>query len=244
MKRFLKTVRECTTPDGFVERFQHTSRKTAIGYFYKLHLLLSLVLYIPLLFLVGAGVVFIAKTDIIGTYYPHGLEVKIENGAVSTNVEEPYFVKNTFSKNSSHSPAHANMLVIDTHATDTLSAFQTYDTMGLLTKEWLVTQDKNGKVSATSLKRITHTTISESSVRGFVKTMMPYFILGLVVLLILTPFMIAGGAMLMRLLWAFLAALCVRMIASSHTRPMSYRDAYVLSLFIRSLINTLDAVSE
>jgi len=129
-------------------------------------------------------------SQIVNTY-PSELVITIKNGQAQTNVPEPYFIKPDqlqplFDENKKDDMPDdvkkENLLVIDTQAT--LEDVDNYDTLVLLTKNYLITKRSNGRLDVTSLEKVPNIVINREFIRnigdkfsGILQYLLPMMIL-------------------------------------------------------------------
>lgn len=167
-------------------------------------------------------------------YYPDGLVLTFKSGHVTTNAKEPYAVmfpeelrgageKENVSK-------LANLVVIDTAAPFSTDEFTGYRTAALLTGDSVAYRD-SGKIVIQPLDRFPDMTIDKGKVASFVGKFQPY----LKIFAALVPFLIFIGfigAFSVKLLYFFVLALLVLLIARSRKIPIGYKKSYQLCLHL------------
>lgn len=139
------------------------------------------------------------KTAII-KLYPSELEIKINNGQVSTNVNEPYFIPlkpEIFPKEISQAlknQPRQNILVIDTKAHP--SDIKKYQTFSLLSKDSLSFQTGNKETRIKSLEEIKNLTLNQEIIKEsldkavlFLKKIFPFLSISLLIFISLSIFL-------------------------------------------------------
>lgn len=203
-------------------------------YYAKVILILSAVMTVVLgLLLIPVGVSFVKDhaPDLIKTYYPAGLVVHIEKGEATANVKMPYIipVKQMLGITP---PADAlqNMFVIDTTRDFDKKIFQDYKTYALLTKTDLVTQNDRGQTTIQSLRTTPIMTMSQEVLLGWVEKIRGA--LGYIVFFgIVATFVILMLGYLGYLVLLLIFALVPLVIAWLKKTPLSYREAYKMSMY-------------
>lgn len=148
------------------------------GYFFKFSLIMAVTATIAICFsmIPSLNTFFNKAATAVVENYPSELEVHIEKGIASANVDEPYkiaFPQDATLEHQGGVPWH-NALIIDTKHDFTLGAFKEYDALALLSKDSLVYQDSNGKISIQSLSQIGSLTITKETVEQFISRAKPY----------------------------------------------------------------------
>lgn len=233
---FVQDVRAGVFDRSFTERFRGRGFWAAMGYLACLAAIEALVLILALAAYAAPGLSALFASDPIGTYYPEGLIVTIEEGKVSTNVEEPFIVPTEgAAAESEESVPFSNMLVIDTNAEDPLAARAAYDAAILLTDDSIVVAKSEGETRVFSLAEIEHMEVSEEGVRALAKqAVLPAILVGIVVALIALFF----GTLLLTATRAFLLvffALVTWLLASVRGLKATYGESYVLSAYALTL---------
>lgn len=243
MSKFFQDIKTAVTGENFVSTFSERGLGTAIWYHYRVALIVAVVFTLSAALFIVPALLKFSVADFVSEYYPDNLVVTIEDGAVSTNVDEPYAVPldgkdpytvtdtNSRVPDTKKSPAHA--LVIDTRTIEPLTAMDTYDTYALLTKNQILVRD-DGEIRVFKLTDITFT-ISESEILSVALMLRPVVFVFIVIFTILFPFLIAAGSLVGSLFVALLFALIVLLIGRVHDLALSYKKAYVLTLYLLTL---------
>lgn len=176
--------------------------------------------------------------------YPAELEIRIRNGAVTTNVQEPYFIpidrlEKTFEEfdrevKGLKSDQIENILVIDTNArVEDLKRYQTY---ALLTKNYLTYYKDDGRIETVPLEHINNFTLDQGMVRGLINRFLPLLrIIGL----FLIPFVFIGSFMffsLFQLIYLLFVTFVLFLGAKLISYPISYLKTYQIDLHLTTII--------
>jgi hypothetical protein len=115
--------------------------------------------------------------------YPEELVVTINNGQVSTNVQEPYFIPvsrlepigEAFKQRvlGSQESDVQNLLVIDTEAT--AEDITSYNTLILLTWDAVSFINDSGNIETMSLKKVENITINQETINKSIESITPLF---------------------------------------------------------------------
>lgn len=212
----------------------------SLKYFFALIFILSAIQatsWIYSYLTVGKGVVD-KIADRAASIYPSELEIMIEDGQVSTNVEEPYYI--TVPELAAES---ANLLVIDTKTPYSSAKFNEYKTAVWLSKDSIFYKGNN-KVEVMDLsKQQTNFVLNKSVYDGLVSTIRPY-------LSLITPVVVVGSILVIfignifllvyLLLLSALIFLLVKLLKKSLTFGQSYKvglHAITLPLIITTLMD-------
>lgn len=188
----------------------------------------------------------------VSNYFPQDLTINIKNGKVSTNVQEPYFIKmpQELKNQKNIQPDLSkldNVVVIDTKDKFNIDTFNSYKTFMLLTSDSVAYIDKNNQISVSPLSNVKDFTLNRSEVAGFLSKLKPYLVL-------IYPFVFVGAyfvgfmVVLAEMLYLLFGALLVWLIAGAKGAKMKigYKKSYQLSMhlvtpviIITSIINAL-----
>jgi hypothetical protein len=249
MSKFFQDVKTAVTGKNFTTNFIERPLRSAIWYHYRLALVVAALFTLAMGIYLLPGAFQFSLTNFVADYYPNNLVVTIDNGAVSTNVTEPYGLPQDgtaagtlsvedVSKNDMGTPTH--ILVIDTNAAEPLSAMERYDTAALLTKDQILIRD-DGEIRVFKLTDVT-LTISEEEVISWAEIVSPIAIVFVLVLAILFPFLMAAGLLIGTLFVALFYALIVLLIGRTHDLPLGYKKSYMLTLYLLTIPTMLTLV--
>lgn len=249
MKTILETFKKSIYNPAFYQSAGKEPFWNIFHYYSKVALILSAMMTVVLgIFIVPAGVAFIKEhaPDLIKTYYPAGLVVHIEKGEAMANVPMPYIVP--VKQVTGIAPAVdtlQNMLVIDTTHGFDKKTFEDYKTYALLTKTEIVTQSDKGQITIQNLRGTPTTTISQEVLLSWVEKIRGA--LGYIVSFgLVATFVIFVLGYFMYLLPLLLFALVPFFIAWLKKIPLSYGEAYKMSMYailpalaLKTLINLM-----
>lgn len=170
-------------------------------------------------------------------YYPEGLEVVIKDGEATSNVVGsssipfPPELLSSQIKSGDLNPDFKYLLVINTNTNLVdWKEFQDYKTLALLTKDALVFTDKNGGIRVQPLKGVPDTTINKKEVTAMLDGIKP-FIKFAAPILVLFMFLGAYSVLSFKLIYLFLAALLIWLIAKKFRKlDVGYKKAYQIGL--------------
>lgn len=185
---------------------------------------------------------FMSGLDEIGSSvvnsYPEELQVVIENGMASTNVNEPYFIKSSDLLKEVGAEIHRNtpknLVVIDTKNKVSVENLQKYDTLFLVTETHFMYQEENGKITVQSLEEIPDVVINKASVNRFVEKYSPY-------LKFLIPFVYVGILIFaytyvaFNFIYLLFASSLVWLISVLKKTKLGYKESYQISIHLMTL---------
>lgn len=167
--------------------------------------------------------------------YPEDLEIKIIDGQVSSNKEEPIKIDlpDSFGELVIGGVNKVkNLLVIDTNKD---IEFSEYETFILLSKDTLsYYKGISGDIVTESFSPISDLTLSRNSIQTFFDSIEPYYKF-VTPLIVLGLFMFAVIVMLLTMVYLLLVALLVWLIARLRGWNIKYIKAYQLSLHFATL---------
>ena len=208
---------------------------------YAFKYLLVFALLFALVFTVVATLRFIPVVNMLSqrapelaNYFPQELTVTIKDGKVSTNVQEPYFVKapSSIKDNNSVDQEYGdieNLVVINTKEKLDLDKFKSYKTLSLVTSDSVVYVDKQGKISISSLSGVKDFILDRSKVLSFINTVKPF-------VKILYPIVFVGAfiggfvSVLVKMVYLFFGALLVWLVAKIKGIKLGYKKSYIVGM--------------
>ncbi len=249
MKTIFETFKKSIYNPSFYQSAGEEPFWKIFHYYSKVALVLSVVMTVVLgVTLAPAGVAFIKDRapDLVKTYYPAELVIHIEKGEAAANVPMPYVVP--VKQVTGVAPAVdtlQNMLVIDTTHDFDKKTFDDHNTYALLTKTEIVTQSDKGQITIQSLSGVPATTVSQEVLLVWVEKIRSA--LGYIVILgLVATFIIFALGYLMYLIPLLLFALIPFVVAWLKKTPLSYKEAYKMSMYaiipalaLKTLINLM-----
>ena len=216
---------------------------------YSFKYLLVFALLFALVFTIVVTIKFVPVVNLLSqkapeivNYFPQDLTITIKDGKVSTNVQEPYFVKmpqdmkgNT-KLNSANIAINGavietdttkidNLVVIDTKNKFDIDTFNSYKTFALLTSDSVVYMNKNNQTTITSLSEIKDFTLNRGKVSSFVNMAKPF-------LVVLYPVVFVGAyiggffIILLKMVYLLFGALLVWLVAKIKGLKIGYKGSY------------------
>lgn len=110
-------------------------------------------------------------------YYPDALELHVQNGVITSNVEEPYFlpVPEMFKSEFSQNPNIEHFAVIDTKTPISLDAFRAYKTVMWVGGNALAFYDNQQGIRIEPLPKDSTYVVNETTLRSIEGRIAPYY---------------------------------------------------------------------
>ena len=223
---------------------------------YSLKYYLVFALLFALVFTVVATIRLIPVVNILSEqatklpdYFPQELILNIKNGKVTTNVQEPYFIKfpQNFDKNDIQSDVAdlENIAVIDTKDKFNIDTFNSYKTFMLITSDSVVYIDKD-KTSIVSLSDVKDFTLNRDIIAGFVNKAKPFLVI-LYPFIFIFAYIIGFAAVLIKLAYLLFGALLIWLIAKIRGLKIGYGKSYQTGMHLMTsaiiIVSILNAIS-
>ncbi len=229
--KFIQTIRSSVWGPTFYQEVQSQSLKPAVWLLLKLALVGTMI--------VGAiayfGILQFADPSIVQKVedvYPDDLVITIKDGTMSINQEQPYYIKNPLPL-AEDVPTY--LVIFD--GNDELPVdLDTNSTFMLVKETYLIAPGQNEQQQIIPFSKLaTSTTIEKSMVVGILDPLKPY----------VAPFVLGGGAVAIliiaifgaafwvgfHMLYVLLPAFIVFLIGTLRHTEMTYRAAYMVSLY-------------
>lgn len=235
---FFKTLgASLYSPKFYAEIHKHTFGR-AFWYFARLALLTSagimLMVGVPILaVLLGSSGNLDEK---ILTAYPDELVITIDQGKVTTNVEEPYSIPIPFNDDELQKfPSEfraQNLIVIDTKTPFTSAQFEAYETLAWLTQDSLFFYNsEEAEIGGYPLKNVKKLEINEQAVQTFVEKLMG-IMKWLVPMMGLTMWaMLWAGMLVWGLGYALILGVLISILKSMLGQNARYGASYLTALY-------------
>ncbi len=232
IKTFFDTLTKSLTNFNYYKDIEKAKFSFSLKYLYFLFYILSLITSIVFASQLGMFILPNAPKYIetfkseASSFYPKELVITVKNGEVSTNVKEPYKIK--------------NLLTIDTKGNQ--SDITNDNTPILVTKNSIVTKDNQNSYKVYPLDTNLNMTIDKKSYDKIISQIMPflkYVEPGLIVLIILSilvwPFVGAAFSLLAELIYLLIFSSLFFIVAKLLKRDMNFRNVFKLSMHASSL---------
>lgn len=253
--QFLKTVQESVWGKVFYAKVRSEGAGQAVKYF--LLLIASVAIITSLVLAVTVAVAWKAApkmTEIqqmAADLYPNELVLTWKNGEVSSNVDEPYaiavpeeWMSHEERRNEAY-PRATNLLVIDTSKSVDPADFERYDTMLILGKDSVGTDNREGKVQIQNFSRYDFDDFSldKEKVLLFVGMVLNFLKWALLALFLFLPIILFIGLAIQYLIYLIFGALIIWLIAKLRKVDLTYGTAYKLGLYLLTLPILVDILS-
>lgn len=187
----LNHVKDSIYGPEFYKKQKGESLGQAFGYFFKFLLLYVAITVLIFAIITIPGISKFLSSEFVSqvtSYYPAELQVTVKGGHASSNVDEPYSIAlptNANTQTSKTQQSVTNLVVIDTTHPLVIEDFAKYHTFLLVTKDYIVSQGRDGKITLNSLASMPDVVVDKASVGGFMNKAIPY-------VKMIIPFMIIG----------------------------------------------------
>ena len=239
MRRFISDITQAIAGPSFIEGVRARTFGDGAWFVVKLAGIQTAVLMAVMAYHLAPMVAEFSGRDLVGEFYPEGLVVTVEDGIVSTNVEEPYLISTGDAGEGEGS--FANAFVIDTAAANPLDALVEYDTFALLTDDSILFQKDTGEIRAFSLSEIGDLTVSRESTAACLQSAMPIIYLAGAVAAVFAFGFILVFSVLYYLALSLLLAAFVWVVSLIRGMKLSYGASYVVTLYALALPVLVDA---
>ena len=239
MTSFFLTIRDSIYSPSHYAAVLTSSSGRAVGYFFLLIALLSGIhaIYLGVTQFSGLGSDIEEGIDQVMAGYPPGATVRISDGEVTTNLQQPYYLGvrtcrqpySLLGVGTADVEGKSNLLVIDTATPFSREQFVSFDTHFWLTSDAVVV-DSDGEITPYPLDGVEGFTVDEEGVRKVADTgkLIAQFVTPVLTGLVFMG-MVIGGTL--RLVYLLLAALLIRLAATVMGVSLSYGQAYRVGIY-------------
>lgn len=233
LKRFINKVRDSIYNPTFYKSIPQSKLESAFSYFFLLVFVLSVIQTIFLAFPITKAITQLVNKDLPKTVsqFPAELQIKIEDGKASTNVDEPYIIplpaggQNDFK----------NFIVLDTKTPYSEDSFNKYDTFTLLTRDSLYYRsDKNVEIRSASLSNVSNLTIDRASLTSLLNKYSP-LVKWLIPLAIILLGFILFLFYILRLFYAIFLGLVILLTSRIIQPSLSFKQSYKVAIYAMTL---------
>ena len=176
----------------------------------------------------------------LADFFPQELSINFKNGNVSTNVQEPYFIKlppEFLNQKNVQPPMSSleNAIVIDTKDKFDLAKFNSYKTFALLTSDSIVYINNKNQITINSLAGVKDFTLNKSVIISCIDKIKPFIVF--IYPLVFVGAYIAGFLVNMILLiYLLFGALVIWLIATIKKIKIGYAKSYQLGLHLMTFV--------
>lgn len=236
----MQTVRSSIYNPDFYSKIKHQSLLSALKYFFLLILALAFINTLILSYELAVKIPDQAKKFVAESVksYPADLEVSIDDGQVSTNAQEPFFVP--MPNNDEYNDLN-NILVIDTKTPFSSTQFGQYKTMLWLTRDSLFYQNREFDTRSLDLSKFDNIKIDRQFIQTWANKISPWLnLIGPALILAVFIGLFLGFAF--NLIYFLLLALLVFFLSAIFKWGLDYKSAYKTALYASTLAFLLDLV--
>lgn len=233
---FFQKIKNSIYSPSFYSEISQKTLGSAFGYFFLLILLLMVIRSIQPIYTVITDTQPKIKEMVNSAknFYPKELVVKIKDGKVTTNVEEPYFIPFPFGmgkeiRNESSLGKFYNLVVIDTQTSFSPSQFDKYESAAWLTKDAVYYKSSN-RSEFKSLSDVSDITINKALIDNLIDKVIPWlkFINPVFIVIIVIGFYIAY---ISRLVYLFFLAFLIWLLTKILKKSFTYGQSYKIGLY-------------
>lgn len=232
--KFLQQIQDSIYNPGFYAKIPKQTFGTALKYFLLLILILSLIKTLDTL----PGLIDVQRqapewVDGLVNYVPAELQVKIKDGQVSTNVEEPYFIP--LDPDDEATSSGQNLLVIDTKTPFSATQFKEYNTAVWLTKDSVFYQDREeNDLRAYQLSEVEDITVDRNLIKYLTSYLEPWYKLITPVLFVAVFFgLVVANAF--NLVYLFILAALIWLMSQIFKWKLEYWQSYNIGIYAITL---------
>lgn len=242
MKTFFRTLVRTMHDKSFYREIKGTSFSQALAYFLKYHLLITVVITVWAMGMVGWFLFGGALDEIVGMteeLYPEDLAVTVEDGVVSTNVQEPYFVpipQEWEADSKGQEVPFENILVIDTNTPVSLEAAETYSTAVLVGERSFGVHNENRGFEIQRIPENVEVVIDRAWVEekaAWISRMAKPIVFAVALLAI--PTVVFLSLSIVTLLYLLFAALLFWLVMKTKRLDYTYSQSYISSMYLVTL---------
>lgn len=234
----MKTIFETFKKSVYSQTFYQTAGANSFWSIFKYYIRVTFFLSVAMVVILGVtlvprGVSFMKNQAgaMISKYYPDDLSIQIKNGEAITDVAQPYIIPiKQMTGVTPPATGMQNMIVIDTNSDFNEKTFEDYKTYVLLTKTKLVTQSNAEQITIQNLRGVPDTIISQEVLLSWVEKIRAS-LWSIVLFGLLATFIIFIFGYLAYLIPLIVFALIPFFIAWMKKTPLTYAEAYKMSMY-------------
>lgn len=240
LKTWFYVFKRSLTDPSYYKELEKTKLSFSLKYLYLLLIFVFLITGVQ--FAILAFAVLPTLPSKINEYkqslikdYPEGLEIKINNGELSTNQKEPFYVNFPQTRKLMNFKEKTNLITIDTKGD--INEYPTYNTFILVGKKYIVAPDDNNSYKLYPLDSEGQTVINKAAYLNFFTKADPFiqalpniiFAMSLAAFTIF-PFFAAGFSLLGKLSYLLILTLFLLLIAALMKKKYKFSTLYRLGI--------------
>lgn len=223
---FLNDIKNSLYNPVFYASLQGRKLSSSFKYFFSLVAILAFIIA----FVFGTEIApFFSGENLrkFVSYYPQELTIAVKGGMISTNVTEPYIIKNT--AGTSGKNPKVNVVVIDTKNEFSRELFREYDTSVWVGRDFIVASKNQNQSELNDVSRMPDFTLNQEKLLGWVGIIDSYhWVLSVGLFVVL--FLFFYGFFVLKLLWLAIMAGIILLLAKVKRVPLSYNNSYRTAL--------------
>lgn len=172
-------------------------------------------------------------------YYPQELQITVKSGLVSTNVQEPYFIR---SPQEFNKDGIENLLVIDTKNDFSLEGFNSYKTAVLLTKNSIVYY-KDSAINIQPIDTNINFYLDKNKISGFYEKIRPFlnFIYPAFILIVFAGYLFS---FLFKMAYLLLGALVIEVAGKIKKVKIGYKKSYQFGFHLLTVVILIEMLAD
>ena len=235
---FLNNIKNNFYNPRFYAGLKEQRLALSFRYFFSIVALLSIVL--AFVFGVGLAPTFSAENlRKFVDFYPPELAIQIKGGAISTNMAEPYGIKESADYQTQN--VYTNFVVIDTKNDFSENLFKSYDTRVLLGKNYIVIAKNRRQFQFDDLSGMPDFSVNQAKLFSWADLIGNYHLLISLALFVFL-FLAFFGFFSVKLIGLFILALIIFLLEKIKRVSLSYRNCYQIALHALTIPLILETI--
>lgn len=208
-----------------------TSRRMSSGFkfVFALTFLSALALAIQILVVALPEIRSFSSENYIERAYPENLEVVITDGVAASNVEEPYFIKADFDSMLSK---YKNLIAIVTKKDILVSDIKSFDAPVVLTKDSLIVIQDGNETKIIPLSDIKNLVVNKENLNLWAEKIIKWMPLAIFFLVLFGILVVTTIEFLVVICLTVVASFITFLVAKSKNYKITYKQAYLISLYV------------
>lgn len=245
LRNFWTDIKNSIYGRDYVEHFASRTFGQGVSYIAKLTFVevLIIVLIGSAVFIPVAKIVLDRENvySFLDTYIPAGAEVNVKDGKVTTPDGKPVIIP--FPEDSEVEDVE-NIIVVDPAVTENeLMKYEEYNTMVLVTSDKIVSLEEDESVKVGSLSEVPDYKINRDAFVGLYEKFRPYIFVMIPMFAIVGGLMIFVFGVVFTLIMNIFMALVTLLVSKIKKIDLTYKQAYVVSLFAMTVSAIVSAIS-
>ncbi len=238
-KAFAERVKNATHNPAFYQNVVTEPRGKAIWFLFWANVVAITVFAISVLVVLIPAMIDFSKNTYVTDLYPDDLVVEIKGGIATVNQPVPYLV----ATREEFEIDNVNFFVIDTSDGVSMDTIKSYDSFAVLTKDSVYVEQNDNEMRVFSLRDAGDVTINEENVETWTNTAEKWTYVAVLPLTLMMIGMLAGFSLVYYLVVSFVLALIPLLVGKILKLTISYRSAYIISLYALIPVVVVDMVA-